>query len=57
MSPDQCRDIRSINKDNTELLIEAKTILQEMLEAWEYFSEYDVPIGMKESIENLLLKL
>lgn len=36
---------------------EARFLLKEVLEAWEYFSEYDVPIGMKESIEKLLLKL
>lgn len=36
---------------------EARVLLKEMLEAWDYFSEYDVPIGMKESIEKLLLKL
>ena len=36
---------------------EASALLKEMLEAWDYFSEYAVPIGMKESIEKLLLKL
>ncbi|WP_391560687.1 hypothetical protein [Robertmurraya sp.] len=36
---------------------EARVLLKEMLEAWDYFSEYDVPIGMKESIEKLLLKI
>lgn len=36
---------------------DTRVLLKEMLEAWQYFSEYDVPIGIKESIENLLLKL
>jgi hypothetical protein len=36
---------------------DTRALLKEMLDAWEYFSEYDVPAGMKESIENLLLKL
>lgn len=36
---------------------EAISLLKEMLDAWGYFSEYDVPIGMKEEIEKLLLKL
>jgi len=29
-------------------------ILRDMEEAWEYFSEYDVPIGMKEEIDEIL---
>ena len=36
-------------------IIDADTpILQGMLEAWKYFSDYDVPIGMKERIEKAL---
>jgi hypothetical protein len=33
---------------------QARPILRDMLEAWAYFSEYDVPIGMKEQIEKVL---
>ena len=29
-------------------------ILEGMLDAWQYFSEYDVPIAMKEKIEEAL---
>ena len=36
---------------------ETRALFKEMLEAWGYFSEYDVPVGMKESIVKLLLKL
>lgn len=36
---------------------DTRALLKEMLDAWDYFSEYDIPIGMKESIENLLLKI
>ena len=36
---------------------QVKALLKDLVEAWEYFSEYNVPIGMKEEIEKLLLKL
>ncbi len=36
-------------------IIDADTpILEDMLDAWAYFSDYDVPIGMKERIERAL---
>lgn len=57
MSCEVCNSTRCLNETNVNNLQEARSLFEEMLEAWEYFSEYDVPIGMKESIEKLLLKL
>lgn len=56
MSNDNCSDIRAINKTNADRLEQAKGLLQEIVEAWEYFSEYDVPIGMREDIEKFLME-
>ena len=35
---------------------EMYSLCEEMLEAWNYFSEYDVPIGIKERLEAVLKK-
>lgn len=40
-----------------ESIKEIITLLKDILQSWEYFSEYDIPIGIKESIENVLIKI
>jgi hypothetical protein len=53
-------DIAAARREYEALLKHATTVntavvlLTEMHEAWAYFSEYCVPIGMKERIEALL---
>lgn len=50
------RAAKRIESDK-ETIDELSQIVREISDAWVYFSEYDVPIGIKERIDAALAKL